>query len=147
MFDQRYFSVVYQSWIFKNETICLCREKQLTFSLLQLLSGSEKRTSWLAPWVSQAHCTSTLAIIPAPGCCKELLLDWLLLFVAGDWLLSPLLPCGFVLVLGLFALRSFLSSKHALLYHRGFTLQAASCGEQQPKERESSPSLPPRKYC
>lgn len=71
MFDQRYFSVVYQSWIFKNETVCLCRGKQLTFSLLQLSSGSEKRTRWLAPWASQARCTGTLAIIPAPGCAKN----------------------------------------------------------------------------
>lgn len=124
------FSACYPSWIFKNETVCLCRGEQLQFSLLQLSSGSGKKTSWSVPWFlrQSARGPWQLSLFPVvvknsvPGCCKELRLDRLdrlLLFVVGNWPLPPLLPFCFVLVPGLLALRFSLSSKHALLYHRG----------------------------
>lgn len=136
MFDQGYFSVVCQFWIFKNET------KVFTFTAFLWLREE-----------SQLVCTLGFSGKVLEYCdnypCSRLLqrspITLTTSFRCWNRLFSPLPSFCFVLVLGLLALRSILSSQHAPLYHRGLPSAGGGVQWEAGTQREGKLSLPSSK--
>lgn len=100
-------------------------ESSSSYDSYSFYLAQRRKQSWSGLWVSQSRCRNTFWQLFLLLGYKELLLYWLLLFIVGKWLPFPLLSFCFLLFLGLFVLRFFLLSKHALLYHK--RLHFAGC--------------------